>query len=242
MKCTLTSGIEQDKDEAKTAKEEEKRLAKEEKRKSKDGIMNLIFSKTQTKDPVSATATPEPTAVAATEQADTTPTLDTEDVQPSAVEEDEAQEDNAATKASPITGSPKSGGRVKSWFKTTFAAVPHTNSRRMSKGPKEPGAFVGGAALTGANVNDSGYIPTNGAGAAAVGGTNDSLEQGDRIGRSKNRAGSARSASLGGIGHDEMEEARDDFNEDLAPPAPVVENRAGANSPIRETKFHEEIS
>lgn len=185
----------------------------------------------------------EPTATPTTEEANIPLAVDTSEVRPLATEVDPAQESNATTKTSPTSGSPKSGGRVKSWFKTTFASVPHTNSRRASKSQREPGAFVGGAALTGASANNSlDSVPTVGAGAAAVGGTSDvsalAEDGADKNGKGKKRDdGSFRSASK----TEDVEESRDDFDESLAPPAPVVDDRAGASSPVRETRFKEEI-
>ena len=151
--------------------------------------------------------------------------------------------------------SPESGGKVKNWLKTKF-------SRRMSKGQKgsaekdaEKGdkdkGFVGGAALTSANPNDSN--PSLGAKSSSVRdvamagkGKEPVAEEADeRVGRSAHRDDEVSSVSsmepdaVVKEHDDEFQEARDNFDEDLAPPPTFPAEKS--SSPVRDSKFTEEI-
>jgi len=152
--------------------------------------------------------------------------------------------------------SPNDGSKVKNWLKTKFA-------RRMSKGQKsstgaekeKDSSFVGGAALTGASTNHS--TTTHNANVPSVkeivGGKGKEpelereAEESER-GRAATRDGDVSPISDAGEGpatgleedeDDEFQEARDNFDEDLAPPPtfPAEKN----NSPVRAARFTEEI-
>lgn len=169
-------------------------------------------------------------------------------------------EDGLTTPLSPT--SPKEGGKVKSWLKKNF-------SRRMSRGQKSAGkeekstketdgkrgSFVGGAALTGASANNSTaslgaksssvrdvanastVAPVSTTGGASV--VDDTEE--DRGRTTNRRDGDVSSLSDEPERHEdeEFQEARDDFDEDLAPPPTFVVEKS--SSPVRSTKFTEDI-
>ena len=145
--------------------------------------------------------------------------------------------------------SPGDGSKVKNWLKTKF-------SRRMSK-PQKPSAtekekepekaFVGGAALTGASANNS--TPSLGvksssvrdvamAGKAKEPEAEPELEERGR-GKRRDSEVSALSEPAGDADEEEFQEARDNFDEDLAPPPTFVAEKS--KSPARSAKFHEEI-
>ncbi|KUJ15566.1 uncharacterized protein LY89DRAFT_686282 [Mollisia scopiformis] len=159
------------------------------------------------------------------------------------------KDDGAVTPMSPTT---KEGGKVKSWLKTKF-------SRRMSKGSrpvkeeknvkeKEPASsFVGGAALTGASANNSTASLTaksssikdvaNASASAPV------VDEGEEYrGRTERRDSEVSALSeepTGGREDEEFQEARDNFDEDLAPPPTFPAEKS--SSPVRSTKFTEDI-
>jgi hypothetical protein len=113
---------------------------------------------------------------------------------------------------------------------------------------KEPEkTFVGGAALTGASVNNS---------TASLGGKSSSVrdvamagkaedtereqELEDRgTGERRDSEISSLSEPIGDVDEDEFQEARDNFDEDLAPPPIFVAGKS--TSPARSARFHEEI-
>lgn len=152
--------------------------------------------------------------------------------------------------------SPNDGSKVKNWLKTKFA-------RRMSKGQKsstgaekeKDSSFVGGAAFTGASTNHSNATQNAnalGVKEAVVGkGKGPQLEreaEESERGRAATRDGDVSPISDASEGpaaglqedeDDEFQEARDNFDEDLAPPPtfPAEKN----NSPVRAARFTEEI-
>jgi hypothetical protein len=152
--------------------------------------------------------------------------------------------------------SPGDSSKIKNWLKTKF-------SRRSSKAQKpsspekdkEPEkTFVGGAALTGASANNStaslSAKPSSVRDVVLVGkakeepvpNAKDEPEpDAEDRGRAKRRSSevSALSQLPGDVDEEEFQEARDNFNEDLAPPPTFVAEKS--SSPARETKFTEEI-
>ena len=140
---------------------------------------------------------------------------------------------------------------MKNWLKTKF-------SRRMSKTPKSPtntekevdGAssnlksFVGGAALTEASANkNTASLGAKGSSIAASQGK-EGIEEPEERGRLTKRhseVSAVRSLSKQEKKEEEDEEfqeARDNFDEDLAPPTFPAEK---SSSPVRESKFTEVI-
>jgi hypothetical protein len=134
-------------------------------------------------------------------------------------------------------GSPGDGSKVKNWLKTKF-------SRRMSKPQKPPAsekekepekAFVGGAALTGASANSStaslGAQPASARDIDLAGKAREEAEAApeDR-GRNPRRESevSALSEPVGDVDEDEFQEARDNFDEDLAPPPTFVAEKSSS--------------
>lgn len=64
-------------------------------------------------------------------------------------------------------------------------------------------------------------------------------EEEERVGRSKTRDSDVSALSTTGGETEEFQEARDEFDEDLAPPPTFVAGKS--SSPARETKFVEAI-
>ncbi|TVY43466.1 hypothetical protein LOCC1_G005345, partial [Lachnellula occidentalis] len=138
--------------------------------------------------------------------------------------------------------SPKDDGKVKNWLKTRFS---RRQSRTQKSSPEESepnnrSSFVGGAALTGASANDStvslGQKSTGVTSPLASPAVKDENPEDERVGRAVKRKDSEVSSELSEA---EFQEARDEFDEDLAPPRTFV--AAKSSSPARETKFVEAI-
>jgi hypothetical protein len=163
--------------------------------------------------------------------------------------------------------SPNDGSKVKNWLKTKFARRMSKGQKSSTGAEKEKdSSFVGGAALTGASTNNSTALTgasTNHSNAtqnanapsvkeAVVGKGKEpeperEAEESER-GRAAIRDGDVSPISDAGEGRatgleegedDEFQEARDNFDEDLAPPPtfPAEKN----NSPVRAARFTEEI-
>jgi hypothetical protein len=145
--------------------------------------------------------------------------------------------------------SPGDGSKVKNWLKTKFsrrsgkAEKPSTNEKEREKNKPEK-AFIGGAALTGASANNStaslSAKPSSVRDVALAGKSKEETEPEDR-GRSKRRDSevSALSQPVGDVNEEEFQEARDNFDEDLAPPPTFVAEKS--SSPAREARFTEVI-
>jgi len=163
----------------------------------------------------------------------------------------DAANQDLSTPMSP--SSPADGSKVKNWLKTKF-------SRRMSKAQKtsptekekkkETNGFVGGAALalTGASANNStaslGAKSSSVRDVAMAGKAKEEIPEPEDRGREERRdsevsALSAEPAGTVQANEDEFQEARDNFDEDLAPPPTFV--AAKSSSPAREAKFTEVI-
>ncbi|KAG9234183.1 putative Eisosome protein 1 [Amylocarpus encephaloides] len=149
--------------------------------------------------------------------------------------------------------STKEGGKVKNWLKTKFA-------RRMSR-PQKPstaekdsekrGSFIGGAALIGASANNSTTsLGVKGSSVQDVALANTKTREETKsepfeervAGSSARRESSVSSvSSVSSIGREdeEFQEARDNFDEDLAPPPTFPAHKS--SSPARCAKFTEEI-
>jgi hypothetical protein len=160
----------------------------------------------------------------------------------------------------PINTSPtsptKDDSKVKNWLKTRFS---RRSSRAQKPSPEEPSSssngnrssFIGGAALTGASANNStaslGQKVTSPLASPTlpvqteekpISKTVDEPEPEEERGRVSKRRDSEVS-SLSADDPEEFQEARDEFNEDLAPPPTFVAGKS--SSPARETKFTEAI-
>ncbi|KAE9366190.1 hypothetical protein N431DRAFT_419313 [Stipitochalara longipes BDJ] len=251
--------------EEKAAKKEEKQAAKEKRKSLKTGGVATAdpepAAEAETTEPVATpvTAAEEAPATIAERREVTTAPLpirtSMEDQASMRMREtaDAANRDES-TPLSP--NSPGDGSKVKNWLKTKF-------SRRMSK-PQKPSAsdkekepekaFVGGAALTGASANNStaslGARPSSARDVAMAGKAKEepepepepepeaSLEDRGRLERRDTEV-SALSEPVGNVDEDEFQEARDNFDEDLAPPPTFVAGKS--SSPARSAKFKEEI-
>ena len=155
-------------------------------------------------------------------------------------------------------GSPESSGKVKNWLKTKFSR--HTSKDQKAIMDKDETAdkdkgFLGGAALTGASesannstislaaksstVTDAAMAETKGKSKEPA-----AEEPEERVGRSAHRDNevsplSSMEAEGGKKGEDEFQEARDNFDEGLAPPPTFPAEKS--SSPVRDSKFVEEI-
>lgn len=257
--------IEQSKDEqksavaaAKAAKREENLAAKEKRKSLKSG--EAVTAGPATEPEATAEATTVAPAAAADEAhatiAERREVASTPIPIPTSIEDQasmrmretaDAANKDESTPLSP--SSPGDGSKVKNWLKTKF-------SRRMSK-PQKPSttekekepekSFVGGAALTGASANNStvslGAKPSSVRDVAMAGKAKEqeAEPEPEERGRGKRRDSevSALSEPVGDVDEEEFQEARDNFDEDLAPPPTFVAEKS--SSPARSARFHEEI-
>jgi hypothetical protein len=259
--------IEQSKDEQKSAAAEAKAAKREENLAAKEKRKSLKSGEAVTAGPATEPeTTAEATTVAPATTADEAHATIAErrEVASTPIPIPTSMEDQASMRmretadaankdeSTPLSpSSPGDGSKVKNWLKTKF-------SRRMSK-PQKPSttekekepekAFVGGAALTGASANNSttslGAKPSSVrdvamAGKAKEQETEPEPEPEER-GRGKRRDSevSALSEPVGDVDEEEFQEARDNFDEDLAPPPTFVAEKS--SSPARSARFHEEI-
>lgn len=154
---------------------------------------------------------------------------------------------NAANpdQSTPMSPTSPGGGKVKNWLKTKF-------SRRMSKSQKSPGpaaekekdaekGFVGGAALTGATGNNSTTSLGRQREVSLERAMQENAESRGRGATGDDDEVSALSVPTGNRTEEdeEFQEARDNFDEDLAPPPTFVATKS--SSPARETRFSEDI-
>ena len=256
----LTLGTEQSKDEQKLAAAEEKAAKKEEKNAAKEKRKSLK-SATAGPEPVAEAETTDElaTPVIAGEEAPAT-IAERREVNATPLPIRTSMEDQASARmretadaanrdeSTPLSpSSPGDGSKVKNWLKTKF-------SRRMSK-PQKPSAsekerepekaFVGGAALTGASANNSTASlearPSSARDVAMAGKAKEAEPSSENRGRAGRRDSevSELSEPLGNVDEDEFQEARDNFDEDLAPPPTFVAGKS--SSPARSAKFKEEI-
>jgi hypothetical protein len=260
--------IEQSKDEQKSAVAEAKAAKREENLAAKEKRKSLKSGEAVTAGPATEpeATTAEATTVAPATAADEAHATIAErrEVASTPIPIPTSMEDQASMRmretadtankdeSTPLSpSSPGDGSKVKNWLKTKF-------SRRMSK-PQKPSiiekekepekSFVGGAALTGASANNStvslGAKPSSVrdvamAGKAKEQETEPEPEPEER-GRGKRRDSevSALSEPVGDVDEEEFQEARDNFDEDLAPPPTFVAEKS--SSPARSARFHEEI-
>jgi len=148
---------------------------------------------------------------------------------------------------SPMSDTNAKDSKMRNWIKAKLRrssrganSKPVVSPTNTGEAAKDKG-FVGGAAYTGASANNSTTsLPTQeSVRSVALAGTGVGVDEGGMPtgvnGKGKERAVSI-SSSEG-----EYEEARDRFDEDLAPPRTFEEDVKKSSSPIRETKFHEVI-
>ncbi|KAE8442441.1 hypothetical protein EG329_003342 [Mollisiaceae sp. DMI_Dod_QoI] len=176
------------------------------------------------------------------------------------------KEDGAITPLSPTSA--KEGGRVKSWLKTRFSRR-GSKAQKLSKEEKKENekekrsSFVGGAALARASANNStasleAKSPTakdiaspssTAPPVASTSGTNQVDGPADEVVEERGRAG-RRDSEVSAFSDDqelphqpaedeEFQEARDNFDEDLAPPPTFPAEKS--SSPVRSTRFTEDI-
>jgi hypothetical protein len=157
----------------------------------------------------------------------------------------------------------KDGGKVKSWLKNRFSRRSSKAQKPTDypekKEPEKSSGFIGGAALTGASVgnasnaslgaNSSSVRDVALASSASKAKSLESLGQ-ERELEPLERADTASTVSSlstvsrtedvdAGEEEEEFQEARDNFDEDLAPPPTFPAQKS--SSPARSTKFVEEI-
>jgi hypothetical protein len=255
-------------------------------------------------EPATATLT-APFVAPTTEESSTEPATHTREppTAPAAIRtsmEDQAsprmREAAGSANASESSPASPSKGKMRGWLKSKFAGKSGKSQKSPTAEKSEvkrdapkrdtPGQFVGGAALTGANVkNDSTASPTQhdssvrdvplAAGPSAT--TEDThtattehthtsntneipvseylsrdtdmpAPEKERLGGPARRASEVSSlSSVEGNGDDdetadeEFQEARDNFNEDLAPPPTFGVGTEKSSSPVRDSKFKEAI-
>ncbi|KAL3428322.1 hypothetical protein PVAG01_01831 [Phlyctema vagabunda] len=243
--------------EEKAAKAEEKRIAKE-KRKSKDvGASQKVDTKpavaanadTADTETVEAPVTePVSTSIADRREGASTPAPIWTSMEEQADQRMQEVADSAnkdeSTPMSPTSAG--DGSKVKNWLKTKFA-------RRMSKSRKSPKsdegddkAFVGGAALTGASIKNSSTTSLDNRSSSvrevALAGKNPEPESPTDDDERPSRSSRRRSeiSEVSSLDSDEeFEEARDNFDEGLAPPPTFPAGPAKSSSPSRDSKFKE---
>jgi hypothetical protein len=257
--------IEQSKDEQKSAAAEAKAAKREEKLAAKEKRKSLKSGEAVTAGPATEPeTTAEGTTVAPATTADEAHATIAErrEVASTPIPIPTSMEDQASMRmretadaankdeSTPLSpSSPGDGSKVKNWLKTKF-------SRRMSK-PQKPSttekekepekSFVGGAALTGASANNSTASleakPSSVRDVAMAGKAKEqeAEPEPEERGRGKRRDSevSALSEPVRDADEEEFQEARDNFDEDLAPPPTFVAEKSG--SPARSARFHEEI-
>ncbi|KAF4624016.1 hypothetical protein G7Y89_g14159 [Cudoniella acicularis] len=176
----------------------------------------------------------------------------------------EEEKEEIVSPTSP-TSPNKEGSKVKNWLKTKFACRSNNKAQKsqISTGTGDKylskttnSGFIGGAALTGASVNNDST--------ASFGANSSSIRDvalasspttarkqeeetvDERVGRTARRGGDSEVSSVSSIdaGEEveedkEFQEARDNFDEDLAPP-PTFPAQKSSN-PARSTRFTEVI-
>ncbi|PQE34007.1 Eisosome 1 protein [Rutstroemia sp. NJR-2017a WRK4] len=228
----------QEKDEEKMRKAEEK-AAQKEQRKSIDKRKSLT-TKSEPGEPITEDS-PTAAAVSPTSPAPQRPTTAPAETssripplrtsmedQASLRMRETALEANAGepTPLFPSPTSPESTSKVRNWLKNKL----HKRSSRQKSvtdtgtGTEGKG-FVGGAALTGASANNS--TTSLGRGRPAETEVSSVSEMSEDVGEAPRSR------------EDEFQEARDNFDEDLAPPPTFAVQKS--SSPVRVPKFHEEI-
>lgn len=244
--------------EEKAAKDEEKRLAKE-KRHSQKAVAKEPATGTDTAAATESAVAAEPSSTESSPKTDKSSDLRPVSPRPAAVRtsmEDQASlrmRENADA-ANPEDSTPlsptKDGGKVKSWLKRfsgrrSSKAQKPTSDLTDRKDSDKSSSFIGGAALTGASKSD----------VALAGKSKESLpmeresetaveREPEPVVRREDKAEVSSVSSLSNDGEVEEEEeeefleARDNFDEDLAPPPTFV---AKSSSPARSARFTEEI-
>jgi len=162
------------------------------------------------------------------------------------------------TESSPTQGSSPKSSKAKNWIKSKFRRA--SKSQKLPEGKDSQKGFIGGAALTGASTNNStvslghasapetkitqedssavespivSETPTALESSAHAPSTHESsIFQRGRPARRASDVSSVSSLSQ----DDEFQEARDNFDEGLAPPPTFAVKPA---SPVRDSKFHE---
>jgi hypothetical protein len=159
--------------------------------------------------------------------------------------------------------SPDSSKGVKGWLKTKFTRRQSKPQKPDSKYAGSDKDFVGGAALVGNTNSEPPRTPMNDATVAATSTKDEDIGETadqqvdrsvgettaeERLGRSKRRASSVSPVSpleerieLGKetTKDEDFEEARDHFDNDLAPPPTFAVTKPA--SPVRDSRFHEEM-
>lgn len=246
--------IEQDKEEKKAREAEEKRIAKENR---KSASAATAAPATEPTPPSESAEEPAEEIAEEVTTSDEPPALTGVGRREPVPEPDHVRtpmEDSASTRmqesadaantdlSTPLSPSlPKEGSKVKNWLKTKL--------RRGSK-PQKPvekekdleSSFVGGAALMGASANNSNVsLSQRSAREVAMARTNETGES--ARGRQGIRDEESRTVSPMSAREpdedEEFQEARDNFDEDLAPPPTFSTGKEP--SPARQGRFTEEI-
>ncbi len=162
--------------------------------------------------------------------------------------------------------SPKDKGKVKNWLKTKFARRASKSQKSPTEKEKEKETstadkgFIGGAALTGTTADNTGSLGANDSSAhddatvvtaskdtesqSPVISPVDSVPDTDRnsVSEEELEDRGRRTSKFSDVSRDdddEFQEARDNFDEDLAPPPTFVAEKG--TSPVRAGRFTEDI-
>ena len=154
--------------------------------------------------------------------------------------------------STPMSPSSKDDHKVKNWIKTKFARRHSKPQRPTATGGETDSAtkenrksFLGGAALTGASASTNDSTASLGAKSSSVRdvalagtdkGKEREVEEPEEKHISKRRS---RDSEVSSLSSDDYQEARDDFDENLAPPPTFPAEKS--NSPVRDSKFKEVI-
>lgn len=248
----------QDKEEKRAREAEEKRITKEKRKSASAAIVGPTTEPTPTsehagehaEEPAHETISPDgPAASTIAERREVAPEpahirTSMEDQASTRMQESaDAANTDLSTPMSPT--SPKEGSKVKNWLKTKLSRGSKPQKPVSSTGEKEKdreSSFVGGAALTGASANNSNVsLSQRSVREVAMARTNETAESArGRQGRRDEETRTVSPMSAREPDEDEeFQEARDNFDEDLAPPPTFSSDKEP--SPARQGRFTEEI-
>lgn len=251
--------LEQDKTDEKSRKDEEKARKAEEKRLVKEKRKSTVSEpKAETAEVSGGNGTTESSVIPAASEPVDAPVISAsespiEHAAPTAVVEatpvavvpsqasqpvlETAPVDSLEPSTSPQSGEPK-GSKAKNWLKSKLRRT--SKSQKGSETSNSEKGFIGGVALTGASDNSIGS-QSNAVKARetpVLSGTTNETEPTVERGRTPRRASTISAVSSLGASDEEFQEARDNFDSELAPPPSFA---AKPSSPVRDSKFREEI-
>ncbi|CAJ2507855.1 Uu.00g090410.m01.CDS01 [Anthostomella pinea] len=214
------------KDEEKAAKAEQKRLSRAEKSKSVD------IARQEEQDGA-------PTGVVVTNSSGQPVSLPISQAQASPTTDPETEMDGQSK--SPTDSSQP--GKVKTWFKSRFSRGPKSPDEDKPQGKLTRKSFVGGAALTGLEGNESSASLDNGSASVRAVAMAGNPQRGRRS-VSGNRSSQHGNAEAVSPMSSEIESEEGYFRDEasLTPPKPIRDSSTPkSQSPVRHSMFHENI-